>query len=163
MQNSMSIDVQPRLRTRGFKSLLLAALGVVAICGCLLHTGTRRGDDAHRKRFRAFSFFASSTGKANTIDALQEQFYACGGVLSAPVTASSVASEYVPSALEQQTAEEIRDLLHKAQVIMQDPAKVKLLSQRIQQVRQEIGPMRTLRSKRVLLALNVLRAQIRSN
>jgi hypothetical protein len=94
MQNSMSIDVQPRLRTRGFKSLLLAALGVVAICGCLLHTG----------------------------------------VLSAPITASSVASEYVPSALEQQTAEEIRDLLHKAQVIMQDPAKVKLLSQRIQQV-----------------------------
>ena len=51
MQNSMSIDVQPQLRTRGFKSLLLAALGVVAICGCLLHTGTRRGDDAHRKRF----------------------------------------------------------------------------------------------------------------
>ena len=46
---------------------------------------------------------------------------------------------------------------------MQDPAKVKLLSQRIQQVRQEIGPMRILRSKRVLLALNVLRALIRSN
>ena len=94
---------------------------------------------------------------------MQEQFCACGGVLSAPITASSVASEYVPSALEQQTAEEIRDLLHKAQVIMQDPAKVKLLSQRIQQVRQEIGPMRILRSKRVLLALNVLRALIRSN
>jgi len=97
MQNSMSIDVQtpaPQLRTRGFKSLLLAALGVVAICGCLLHAG----------------------------------------VLSAPITASSVASEYVPSPLEQQTAEEIRDLLHKAQVIMQDPAKMKLLSQRIQQV-----------------------------
>jgi len=96
MQNSMSIDVQtaPQLRTRGFKSLLLAALGVVAICGCLLHTG----------------------------------------VLSAPITASSVAADYVPSALEQQTAEEIRDLMHKAELIMQDPAKVKLLSQRIQQV-----------------------------
>ena len=80
-------------------------------------------------------------------DAVQQQFCACGGVLSAPITASSVAADYVPSALEQQTAEEIRDLLHKAQVIMQDPAKVKLLSQRIQQVRQTIGPMCILRSK----------------
>jgi len=56
------------------------------------------------------------------------------GVLSAPITASAVASDYVPSALEQQNAEEIRELLHKAQLIMQDPAKMKLLSQRIQQV-----------------------------
>ena len=79
---------------------------------------------------------------------MQEQFCACGGVLSAPITASSVAADYVPSALEQQTAEEIRFLLHKAELIMQDPAKVKLLSQRIQQVRQGIGPMRILRSKK---------------
>ena len=144
MQNSMSIDVQtpaPQLRTRGFKSLLLAALGVVAICGCVLHAGTRRGDDAHPQRLRAFPFSAPSTGQAVISDALQQQFCACGGVLSAPITGSSVASEYVPSALEQQTAEEIRDLLHKAQLIMQDPAKLKLLSQRIQQVRQTIGPM----------------------
>ncbi len=87
---------------------------------------------------------------------MQQQFCACGGVLSAPITASSVASEYVPSALEQQTAEEIRDLLHKAQVIMQDPAKVKLLSQRIQQVRQEIGPMRILRSKKGATSFELL-------
>ena len=72
---------------------------------------------------------------------MQQRFCSCGGVLSAPITASAVAADYVPSALEQQTAEEIRDLLHKAELIMQDPAKVKLVSQRIQQVRQKSYPM----------------------
>ena len=89
-------------------------------------------------------------------DAVQQQFCACGGVLSAPITASSVASEYVPSPLEQQTAEEIRDLLHKAQVIMQDPAKMKLLSQRIQQVCHTGGPMCMLGSKTTLPASETL-------
>jgi len=50
------------------------------------------------------------------------------------LTASAVTADYVPSPLEQETSAELRELMAKAEAIMQDPAKVKYLAQRIQQV-----------------------------
>merc|ERR1719355_536420 len=59
------------------------------------------------------------------------------GVLSAPVTGSVATVDYVQSPLEQEVAQEIAGMAAKAQRIMSDPAKMKLLARRIQQVFQD--------------------------
>jgi len=51
-----------------------------------------------------------------------------------PMTGSAVVAEHVPSQLETEVNEDLRVLMAKAERIMQDPAKVKYLAQRIQQV-----------------------------
>jgi len=59
------------------------------------------------------------------------------GVLSAPITGSSAAAEYVQSPLEQEVAQEIADMASMAQRIMSDPKKVQLLARRIRELFQD--------------------------
>jgi hypothetical protein len=51
-----------------------------------------------------------------------------------PMTASAVVVEHVPSQLEMEVTEDLSVLMAKAERIMQDPAKLKYLAQRIKQV-----------------------------
>jgi hypothetical protein len=59
------------------------------------------------------------------------------GVLSAPVTGSSAAAEYVQSPLEQEVGQEIAAMAAQAQRIMSDPKKVQLLARRIRELFQD--------------------------
>lgn len=59
------------------------------------------------------------------------------GVLSAPVTGSSAAAEYVQSPLEQEVGQEIAAMASMAQRIMSDPKKVQLLARRIRELFQD--------------------------
>jgi len=59
------------------------------------------------------------------------------GVLSAPVTGSVATVDYVQSPLEQEVAQEIADMAALSQRIVSDPAKLKLLAQRIRKVFQD--------------------------
>merc|ERR1719473_790736 len=59
------------------------------------------------------------------------------GVLSAPVTGSSVRVDYVQSQLEKETADAIGVMAAKAQSILADPAKLQILAHRIQKVMKD--------------------------
>ena len=79
-----------------------------------------------------YTYFPKKTSR-NSLSCTCACLFSTGAV---SLTASAVTADYVPSPLEQETSAELRELMAKAEAIMQDPAKLKYLAQRIQQVRQ---------------------------